>query len=601
MQTTLFPDTPPPGLTVRTVDYQVIDTLEQLTAWVNQVDAAVIGLDIETTSLDPHLGDIRLIQLAEPGKPAVIVDLQRLDGDPRPVLNRVLGGHAKKVLQNAKFETAWLGLKGYDLRGPIYDTMIAHQLLTVGHFSAANLQELAKKYLDEHLPKENQASDWSGPLTDEQLQYAARDAVVVLDIRDKQIPRLKDAGLIDVAGLEFAAIAPIAAMQVKGLRFDWDRVHDLVDQLVTDREAALAKFLAELNQAATQADELAPGIDGSLSFNPNSPTQLKNVLKAVGIPVESTDQKKLQLIADRYPLLQSYLEWKKLQTSVSSASKLEDHRHPVTGRVHTQFWQLKADSGRMTSSEPNVQNLPRATGFRSCVTPAAGYRFIVADYSQIELRIAAQVAPDDRMLQAYRDGEDLHRLTAALVNDVPLEQVTKAQRQAAKAVNFGLIYGMGAKGLKDYAKSSYGVELTLDEATRFRTKYFEAYAGLARWHRQLDAKLRGGSVYARTLSGRRRFLQAKDRKLTTMANTPVQGLGADILKVALALTHDRLRGLDAYLVNTVHDEIVVEAREDIADQVKDLVVTAMVEAGERFLTAVPVLVEAGICSDWGEK
>jgi DNA polymerase I-like protein with 3'-5' exonuclease and polymerase domains len=601
MQTSLFPDTPPPGLTVRTVDYRVIDTLDQLTTWVNQVDAAVIGLDIETTSLDPHLGDIRLIQFAEPGKPAVIVDLQRLDGDPRPVLNRVLGGPAKKVLQNAKFETAWLGLKGYDLRGPIYDTMIAHQLLTVGHFSAANLQEMAKKYLDEHLPKENQASDWSGPLTDEQLQYAARDAVVVLDIRDKQIPRLKDAGLIDVAGLEFAAIAPIAAMQVKGLRFDWDRVHDLVDQLVTDREAALAKFLAELNQAATQADELAPGIDGSVSFNPNSPTQLKNVLKAVGIPVESTDQKKLQLIADRYPLLQPYLEWKKLQTSVSSASKLEDHRHPVTGRVHTQFWQLKADSGRMTSSEPNVQNLPRATGFRSCVTPAAGYRFIVADYSQIELRIAAQVAPDDRMIAAYRDGEDLHRLTAALVNDVPLEQVTKAQRQSAKAVNFGLIYGMGAKGLKDYAKSSYGVELTLDEATRFRTKYFEAYAGLARWHRQLDAKLRGGSVYARTLSGRRRFLQAKDRKLTTMANTPVQGLGADILKVALALTHDRLRGLDAYLVNTVHDEIVVEAEASIADQVKDIVTTAMVEAGERFLTAVPVLVEVGICSDWGEK
>jgi DNA polymerase I-like protein with 3'-5' exonuclease and polymerase domains len=255
----------------------------------------------------------------------------------------------------------------------------------------------------------------------------------------------------------------------------------------------------------------------------------------------------------------------------------------------------------MTSSEPNVQNLPRATGFRSCVTPAAGYRFIVADYSQIELRIAAQVAPDDRMIAAYRDGEDLHRLTAALVNDVPLEQVTKAQRQSAKAVNFGLIYGMGAKGLKDYAKSSYGVELSVNEATRFRTRYFEAYAGLARWHRQLDAKLRGGSVYARTLSGRRRFLQAKDRKLTTMANTPVQGLGADILKVALALTHDRLRGLDAYLVNTVHDEIVVEAEASIADQVKDIVTTAMVEAGERFLTAVPVLVEAGICSDWGEK
>ena len=593
----------PTGLKVRPVAYQLINTFETLTAWVEQFDSTVIGLDIETTGFDPHTGDIRLIQVAEPGKPVAVLDLLALsmEGDPRPLVNRVLSGSAKKVTQNGKFEVAWLGVHGFDLQGPIYDTMIVHQLLTVGHFSTANLQDLAKKYLDEYLPKENQSSDWSGPLDEDQLEYAARDAAIVLDIRDKQIPRLETAQLLEVAAIELQAIAPIAAMETRGLRFDWYRVQALVDDLTNQREKALATFLDQLNQLADQVDGLSRGIDGSFSFNPNSPTQLKKVLNAVGVPVESTDQNKLKLIAGDYPILASYLEWKGLQTAVSAASKLSEHRHPVTDRVHTRFQQLRADSGRMTSSDPNIQNLPRATGFRACVTPAPGYRFIVADYSQIELRIAAQVAPDERMIQAYKDGEDLHRLTAALVNDVPLDQVTKAQRQAAKAVNFGLIYGMGAKGLKDYAKSSYGVELSIDEATRFRERYFEAYAGLAKWHRELDAKLRGGAVYARTLSGRRRFLQNKDRKLTTAANTPVQGLGADLLKVALRLVYDRLQGLDAYLVNTVHDEIVVEAREDIADQVKTVVTGAMVEAGERYLTAVPVLVEAGICSDWGEK
>jgi DNA polymerase-1 len=601
-----------PKLTVRVVDYRLIRTVDELYEWVGQIDSMVLGLDIETAALpnlpfeveresaalSPNTGTIRLIQLAEVGKPVAIVDVAAVGLGPcREALGPILSGPIRKVCHNAKFEIAFLTHYGFNLRPPLFDTMLSHQLLSVGHDTASNLQDVARRYLNEHVPKEEQVSDWSSPvLTLDQLQYAARDASLMLDLRDTLVPKLADAGLLEVAKIEFDAVFALAAMESRGLWLSWDRVSKLVADLTADRETTCRQFIEELDRLTEEVT--GRGLDrdlvGNIALNPNSPAQLKKALNAAGVPVKSVDKNQLKLVTGDYPVLATYLEWKRLNTAVSSASALDKHRHSVTGRVHTSFNQVKAVSGRLTCEKPSIQTF--SAKFKTCVVAPQGYKLIVADYSQIELRIAAQVAPDERMLQAYRDGEDLHRLTAALVNDVPLEQVTKAQRQAAKAVNFGLIYGMGAQGLKNYAKASYGVEFTLQEAQTFRNRYFDAYAGVRQWHQ--NAKK---TFYLRTASGRRRFVPPKEQRLTILANTPVQGLGADILKVALALTHDRLRGLDAYLVNTVHDEIVVEAREDIADQVKDLVVTAMVEAGERFLTAVPVLVEAGICSDWGEK
>lgn len=591
---------------LRDVPYTLVQNSEALADAVGAIaQFGVFALDIETTAFDCRLGTVRLIQIAVPEHPVVIVDVQAVGLEQaQHHLNPLFSSGVKKVIQNAKFEISWLLHHGFDLRGPVFDTMLAQQLLTCGHYSPANLQALVDKYLGELLPKDNQGSDWSGPLTDDQLRYAARDASVLLDLRDSMIPKLNDAGLLEVAKIEFDAVFALAQMETTGLYFDWGRVQHLTNDLVAQRDAALTTFVDELDQAlvATTGIALERDLTGAIAVNPNSPTQLLKIFKSMGMPVDTLSQNQLKLLWDKYPLLKTYLAWKELQTAVTKAEKLPEHKHPVTGRVHTQFRQLGADSGRMTSSDPNVQNLPRAADFRSCVTPAPGYKLVIADYSQIELRIAAQLAPDERMLKAYRDGEDLHRLTAALVNDIDLEQVTKAQRQQAKAVNFGLVYGMGANGLKNYAKTGYGVDLTLEQATQFRDKYFGAYQGIKRWHKQIDTKARAQKYfYARTLSGRRRYVKPEDQRLTLLSNTPVQGLGADILKCALGMIYERLRGLDARLVNTVHDEIVIEARADIADQVSTLLSDTMVEAGQRYLVDLPVLAEAGVCDSWSEK
>lgn len=609
----LLPEQPDqPRLIVRKPDYLLIRTIDELCTWVEQFNSDVVGVDIETTqapnlpfevdlekaALSPNTGTIRLIQLAEPGKPVVIVDVAAVGvGPAREALGSILSGPVRKIAHNAKFEASFLNHYGFDLRPPVFDTMIAHQLLTVGHESSFGLRDIAKRYLNEYVQKDEQTSNWSSPvLTRDQLEYAARDASLLLDLRDVLIPKLVEAELLEVAKIEFDAVFAIAAMETRGLWLGWERVDRLVEDLKADRDIEYTRFIAELDALtmAETGDGLARDLVGNIALNPNSNPQMLKAFNLAGVAVTSVDQNYLKLHTGKYPILSTYLGWKKLNTAVSSAAALDKHQNPVTNRVHTQFNQVKAVSGRLTCEKPSIQTF--SAKFKPCVVAPPVYRLIVADYNQIELRIASQVANDARMIQAYQDGEDLHRLTAALVNGVPVDQVTKGMRQAAKAVNFGLIYGMGAPGLKNYAKATYGVEFSLEQATEFRDKYFEAYAGVCEWHR--NAKK---SYYLRTLSGRRRFVPAKEQRLNILVNTPVQGLGADILKFALWLTYDRLQGLDAYLVNTVHDEIVVEAREDIADQVKTVVTGAMVEAGERYLTAVPVLVEAGICSDWGEK
>lgn len=591
-------------LPIRTTLYTLVQTVGDLQNAAFEMGLfGVLALDIETTSFDPYTGQIRLIQIAVPGQPVWVIDVKALGLETaQTYLNPLFSSPVKKAIQNAKFEIKWLLHHGFDLRGPVFDTMVAEQLLTCGHHSKVGLQQLAERYLNEFVPKDNQASDWSDTLTESQLEYAARDAAILLDLRDVLIPKLAEAKLFDVAKIEFDAVFAIAQMELKGLYFDWLKVDHLTAGLETECNQALETFLAELDEAliARNGTGLERDFTGSISLNANSPSQLLKVFSlGLGIPVRSLRQNALKLIWDDHPILKPYLAWKEKQTAVSKASKLPEHKHPVTGRVHTNFWQMGADSGRMTSSDPNVQNLPRGADFRSCVTAAPGYKLVIADYSQIELRIAAELSGDAVMIKAFNDGEDLHRLTAALVNQIELGEVSKLQRQQSKAINFGLAYAMGANGLKNYAKTAYGVDMSETEAKTFRTRFFSAYSGLAAWHREIDNQ--PNKFYIRTRSGRRRYVPTDDQRLTLLSNTPVQGLGADVLKLALGLIYERLRGLDAYLVNCVHDEIVIEANEAIAQDVAELLSTTMVEAGERYLNQVPVLAEAGVCDSWSEK
>lgn len=255
-------------------------------------------------------------------------------------------------------------------------------------------------------------------------------------------------------------------------------------------------------------------------------------------------------------------------------------------------------------SHPNLQQIPRLKAFRDCFIATAGLELGIWDYSQIELRIAADISGDARMIRAYHEGLDLHILTAALLNDIPIEEVTKAMRQPAKAGNFGLLYGMGAPKLAAYAQTNYGVSMDEAEAGQFRTKFFQGYSGLQRWHRKVFSDHNKGKGYTRTVSGRIRYLEPTTH--SEWANTPVQGTGADGLKAALRLTYMALKkyGAKARMVNMVHDEIVAEASSEDPELRKqmDLDVNQCMVAGmQQFLATVPVVVEGGWGSSWADK
>lgn len=296
-----------------------------------------------------------------------------------------------------------------------------------------------------------------------------------------------------------------------------------------------------------------------------------------------------------------YKEYQKLSTTYGQA--FAEHLHPVTGRIHGHFALVGTRGGRFSCARPNVQNPPRRAEFRQLFVPADGYVFVVADFSQIELRVCAIMAEDETMQQAYREGIDLHRLTAATAAGIPLEQVTDAQRQAAKAINFGLIYGMSAATLVTYAWTSYRTRMTREEAEAFRRAFFNLYRGVARWHQDVKRRGRLAATVTTRIGLRRDMAQELGGwKFTNACNTPVQGSAAEVLLASLVCLKESLQGWDARIVHHVHDEIVVECRPHQVSDIQSLLTASMIKG---FLEVFPEhpemtrnLVEAKAGSDW---
>ena len=297
--------------------------------------------------------------------------------------------------------------------------------------------------------------------------------------------------------------------------------------------------------------------------------------------------------------LRNYRKASKL-ASTYGAGWLENGYHQA-GHIYASWRQLRAATGRMACDHPNLQNIPRSGPLRSYIRAPERRVFVIANYSQIELRIAAKISGDKEMLSAYIEGRDFHTLTAQSLTGK--EEVRRDERKLAKAVNFGLLYGMGAKELRIYAFKSYGLEMSVEEASLYRRRFFETYPGLKRWHeRERQAWLRGDTE-TRTLTGRRRM---DVEKLTDCLNAPVQGTGADSLKLALALLWERRdECAGAVPVLVCHDEVVVECDAEQVTDVKVWLEKAMIEGTEAVLNStnevdVPVEVEARMVRSWGE-
>jgi len=306
------------------------------------------------------------------------------------------------------------------------------------------------------------------------------------------------------------------------------------------------------------------------------------------------DTKEQTLEGVDHPLAKDLLKYRRFGKLASTYGEgwLE---HVSEGRVYADWVQVGPATGRMACRNPNLQNIPRGSALRGCFKAPPGRKLVIADYSQIELRLAAKVAGDKAMLSAYAAGEDLHTKTAKSIT--AKQEITKAGRTAAKAVGFGLLYGMGAKGLSAYARSSYGVEMTLEEATQYRNRFFEAYPDLSRWH---ESVTRSNNEEARTLLGRRR---GSLRSFREALNHPIQGTAADGQKLALALLWERRHKCPhAFPVLVVHDEIVIECDEDKAEEARDSLVSAMEDGMNTVVNAseplVPIEIEAAVSDSW---
>jgi DNA polymerase-1 len=422
-------------------------------------------------------------------------------------------------------------------------------------------------------------------LTDDQLAYATRDVAYLHELLVTMESELEASGLDIVWALESALLPCVVRMEANGINVDRDKFRAVADES------------HKLAQTATE--DLRTAL-GNPAINPASPGQLLAALRAKGLKLESTSEESLKAADDGH-LVPLVLAFREASKRAQQAEALIGHIQS-DGRIHGRFEPLGTATGRFSSREPNLQNIGRGEIREAFIAPE-GMRLIVADYSQIELRAAAAIAGETKMVDAYKAGADLHKLTAATVLGKPVSEVTKADRQLAKAVNFGLLYGQSAPGLVKYAATSYGVTLDEDQAHEIRHAFFRTYSRLRQWHGESHQHAQAKASEVRTRTGRRRLIpdNASDwERFTALVNTPVQGGTADGMKHALVLISQRLPET-ARIVSTVHDEVVVECAEETAESCKQVITTAMVEAMADLFPEVPVEVEANICNSWAEK
>jgi DNA polymerase I-like protein with 3'-5' exonuclease and polymerase domains len=618
-----------------------------------------VGLDTETLGLDPLKDRVRLIQLGTADH-CIIVDLdgwRSRDSEGNVIravpwgkpglkeLKIMLEGAQPKVLQNAAFDLNMLRAEGVVVKSPIFDTMIASKIITNGTEHKNDLGAIAARYLNIHLPKELQKADWGGEITTDMLGYATRDAKVLPllvapmseKLRSNVVTAHSTVTLFDVFCLEMQALRPISYMQWHGFKFDKARALTLKAELELNADRLKAEFLTSLDEVLHQRhpeDEtkwLPRDPDGSINlrkknvgrgkhkmlagFNPGSTQQMSRAFTDAGIilppakpvkgkPVEpgkvSLDQNLLAFLRSDYPLIDSYMTWSTADTRISCVESLLKAAAKHGDRIHCRYMQMGTATGRLSANEPNLQQVPKEKTFRSLFIAEPGYKLICADFSQVELRVAAELSQEPRMIQAYADGRDLHTETASSIARVPLAEVTKAMRTSAKIANFGLLYGAGAATFQRQALAQYGILYSMKECKEIVEGFRLAYPTLYEWQQQ-EGQSRSTAVFTRY--GRRRILIGFNDKYTVRINSQVQGTAGDIAKIAMAMLWEQLTDVpesDARLISSVHDELVMEVREDLVEEWAVTLKTCMENAGGVVCKRVPIIAEVGVGDTWAD-
>lgn len=582
-------------------NYKLITNAEDLRFTVSELSKhQLIGLDTETTDLDPYRGRLRLVQLATPDE-VFIFDLfafndAKENQDLNPLRDVLCSPRPVKIAHNAKFDAKWLRLHlGVDVVG-LFDTLLSSQIISAGDTEDRHsLQSAVARYLNQSLDKSEQLSNWSGELSESQLHYATLDAAVMIPLREKMVERLKKDALVKCAQLEFECVMPMAHLELAGIFLDAERWREQLAIVKRKREQIADELQEMLSEGALQAS-----LFGRTEINLDSHTQVTDTLKRLGVPMpENTRGWQLQPLADQYPVVAKLLEYRGVQKALTSyGENILEEINPVTGRIHADFYQIGAPTGRMACSNPNIQQVPHGEEYRRCFRAPQGRKFVIADYSQVELRILADFSKDKGFMEAFKSGADLHRTTAAQVFNVKPEDVTSEQRSFSKRLNFGVVYGIGAP------RFAMMTGVSTEEAEGMMRRYFQTYKGLDNWLR--DAANRAvREKQTRTASGRLIKFRLDERDNRQIAgtkrngmNSPIQGSSADILKRALRLLHDELKETNACIVNVIHDEIVVECDEGQAEEIKQKVENSMIAAGEEYVKSVPIKVDGEIKDEW---
>ncbi|CAM4185003.1 DNA polymerase I [Kerstersia similis] len=598
---------------VAEADYETVTTPEQLQAWVDRIDQAeLVALDTETTSLDAMQARLVGLSLAvRPGQACYIPVAHR--GPDQPVqlplaqvldaLRPWLENPAKaKLLHHAKYDTHVLANEGIKLLGVKHDTML--QAYALESHRSVGMNELAQRWLgrsgvayEDLCGKGAKQIGFDEVPLEQAAHYASEDADFTFALHEALYPKVREqAGLLAIYELE---------MQVFHVLWQVERNGVLIDARELGRQSH------EIGQQLVTLEQRAYDIAGQ-PFNLNSPKQLGEILfgrmqlpvirkTAGGAP--STDEEVLTKLAQDYPLPQVLLEYRGLAKLKSTyTDKLPRMINAATGRVHTNYAQAAVITGRLASSDPNLQNIPVRTEAgrrvrRAFIAPA-GRVIVSADYSQIELRVMAHISGDANLQQAFADGKDIHRATASEVFGVSLEEVSAEQRRAAKAINFGLIYGMSAFGLAG------NLGITREAAQSYIDRYFHRYPGVARYMDEIRQQARELG-YVETVFGRRLWLpeirggsgprrQAAER---AAINAPMQGTAADLIKKAMVAVQDWLdqEKLGSLLIMQVHDELVLEVPEQELDLVRQQLPALMCDVAK---LAVPLVAEVGAGQDW---
>jgi len=593
---------------------------------LRRIDTATsICFDCETLQLQPEVGKLRLLQLGAKTRNAIVViDLFNTDDNGFKALDNFFNGPERFWLaHNAIFDLGWLRAYGWHPRGQIQDSMLASKLVHNGKSKLRHgLAHVSDRVLGIHLDKTEQASDWGGELTPSQIEYAAKDVEVLCELDNPIHQEIAAEGLGSAYNLECRALPALTAMQNTGLPWDRNKLIEVQADYEKDIENLGREFHLELDEALPEDDKLPRDPDGSLNlrarttgsvrlgtkqyagFNIGSPKQLVEKLTLVlgKPPIDpktnkpSASRSVLREYAGEHQVIATYLEWKKAEKRRQMVAALLKHQSP-DGYIRASYWQLGTETGRMSCSDPNAQQIPRDEQFRSAVVAPAGWLLLDADFSQMELRIAAWIARDQRMMKAFTDGKDLHTATAEAIG---------CSRQIAKSANFGLLYGSGAKGLSNYA-AGMGVRLSEDDAAEVREKWLKEYSGIRQWHRRLalEADQSEGQMVGIHIpkTRMRRWLVGDMNRLTIRANTPVQGAGAAILKLALSNMWSCIKGKEheVKLCAAIHDELLLLVKEDCARKYSIILKGAMEDAEAKWLGEdVPAVADVQIGTTWAE-